>query len=270
MKVTWASFGLISGVLACGIYSTSVNAQVIPDATLKTTVLENGNNFTITEGNRVGNNLFHSFRQFSIPSKGSAFFNNTSDIQNIFSRVTGGSISNIDGLIQANGSANLFLLNPSGIIFGQNASLNIGGSFVGTTANSIKFADGVEFSATNPSAIPLLTISIPIGLQLGQNTGNITVQGTGHSITADFFAPADRRNNPIGLQVNAGNTLALIGSGVNLSGGIVTTNGGGHLEVGSVSDGLVRLNSTSMGLVADYSAIKQFQDINLGADLLVR
>ncbi|MEB3217877.1 MAG: filamentous hemagglutinin N-terminal domain-containing protein, partial [Nostocales cyanobacterium 94392] len=134
MKVSVAGFGLISGMLTCAIYSTSVNAQVVPDGTLKTTVSQSGNNFTITNGDRVGNNLFHSFSQFSVPSKGYAFFNNASDIQNIFSRVTGGSVSNIDGLIKANGSANLFLLNPSGIVFGKDASLNIGGSFVATTA----------------------------------------------------------------------------------------------------------------------------------------
>jgi filamentous hemagglutinin family protein len=137
MKVTFTGFGLISGMLACAVCSSSVNAQVIPDGTLKTTVSQSGNNFTITNGDRVGNNLFHSFSQFSIPSKGSAFFNNASDIQNIFSRVTGGSVSNIDGLIQANGSANLFLLNPSGIIFGPNAKLDISGSFVATGRGGI-------------------------------------------------------------------------------------------------------------------------------------
>jgi large exoprotein involved in heme utilization and adhesion len=69
------------------------------------------------------------------------------------------------------------LLNASGIIFGQNARFNIGGSFVGTTANSIKFADWTEFSAVNPSSPPLLRMSVPIGLQMGQNAAQIQVQG---------------------------------------------------------------------------------------------
>lgn len=137
MKVTF--LGLIGAIYISAICNSSVQAQVTPDGTLNTTV-SGSSSYTITNGSRVGNNLFHSFSQFSIPTNGSASFDNATDIQNIFSRVTGGNVSNINGSISANGNANLFLLNPAGIIFGANASLNIGGSFVGTTANSIKFA----------------------------------------------------------------------------------------------------------------------------------
>ncbi len=252
-----------------GLLSEAAIAQIIPDGTLSTRVTPSGQVFTIDDGTRSGNNLFHSFGQFSIPTGGAAFFNNAIEIQNIFSRVTGGAVSNIDGLIQANGNANLFLLNPNGILFGPNASLNIGGSFIGTTANSIKFADGVEFSAVNANGTPLLTISVPLGLQMGQNPGAITVQGSGHQMTSAGFAPLDRSNNPIGLQVETGNTLALIGGEVNFSGGIAAVNGGGHLEVGSVSNGQVRLNPTKQGWIGDYSAVQQFNDIHLAQQSLL-
>jgi filamentous hemagglutinin family protein len=261
MKVNFAGFGLISGILVYGIYSTSVNAQVIPDATLKTSVSQSGNNFTITNGDRVGNNLFHSFSQFSIPSQGSAFFNNASDIQNIFSRVTGSNISNIDGLIQANGSANLFLLNPNGIIFGQNAKLDIGGSFLGSTASNIKFADGVEFSATNPSATPLLTMSVPIGLQMGTNPGDIMVNGSGYSFSR-LSNSAVRITSTSNLQVKPGKTLALLGGNITMAGSRVSTNSG-IIELGSVSEGSIDFNSTVAGWEFGYKKASRFGDMKL-------
>ena len=92
-----------------GICLKSAMGQVTPDGTTNTRVDAEGNNFTIQQGDRSGNNLFHSFDDFSVPNGGSAFFDNANDIANIFSRVTGGNISSIDGLIRANGAANLFL-----------------------------------------------------------------------------------------------------------------------------------------------------------------
>ncbi|MEH1930757.1 S-layer family protein [Nostoc sp.] len=255
-------------------WSGSANAQVTSDGTTNTIVNPNGNNFTILNGIEKGNNLFHSFNNFSVPTGAWARFDliNTPNITTIFSRVTGGNVSNIDGLISTLNSSNpvsLFLMNPAGIVFGPNARLDIGGSFVGTTANSIKFSDEVEFSAVNPSASPLLTISVPIGLQLGQNPGGITVQGSGHRLIAGVYTPLDRSNNPIGLQVGVGNTLALIGGAVNFSGGIAAVNGGGHLEIGSVSDGQVRLNATEQGWVGDYSEVGQFKDIQIAQQSLL-
>ncbi|WP_055075518.1 filamentous hemagglutinin N-terminal domain-containing protein, partial [Pseudanabaena sp. 'Roaring Creek'] len=175
---------------------TNVNAQSVKaDGTLSTAVTSPDNlNFTITNGNQPSNgaNLFHSFSQFSVPTGGSATFNlvNTPNITTIFSRVTGGNVSNIDGLIQTTNSHNpvsLFLLNPNGIIFGANASLNIGGSFVGTTANSVKFIDGTEFSAVSTNNPPLLTISSPIGLNMRANAAPITIRSNLLTTGADLI-----------------------------------------------------------------------------------
>jgi filamentous hemagglutinin family protein len=270
MKITFSWFGLIGGMLTYAMCSSSVNAQVIPDGTLSTTVSQSGNNFTITNGDRVGNNLFHSFSQFSIPSKGSAFFNNTSDVQNIFSRVTGGSVSNIDGFIKANGNANLFLLNPSGIIFGANAKLNIGGSFIGTTAESIKFADGNEFSAINSQTKPLLSINIPIGLQMGNNPVPINVQGTGYKSTiTNLLSPIIRPLSPTELRVQSGKTLALVGGNLNLNGATLTAEQG-RIELGSLgSAGLVNLIPTTQGYTLGYSNGQSFGDIQLAQKSLI-
>ncbi len=170
------------GILLSGQPSLS---QISPDTTLpvNSIVTPNGTLFSITGGTQAGGNLFHSFNQFSVLTGQTAYFNNPLTIQNIISRVTGTGVSNIDGLIQANGTANLFLINPNGIIFGPNATLNIGGSFLATTAPALKFADGTIYSATTP-ANPLLTISLPIGVQWGTapaagitSQGNLSVDG---------------------------------------------------------------------------------------------
>ncbi|MBD2306480.1 S-layer family protein [Chroococcidiopsis sp. FACHB-1243] len=240
-------------------------AQVVTDASLpvNTTVTISGNTNVISGGTQARTNLFHSFDSFSIPTGGTAAFNNAVEIQNIFSRVTGESVSNIDGLIQANGAANLFLLNPNGIIFGQNARLDIGGSFVGTTASSIKFADGTEFSATTPQTAPLLTINVPVGLQFGQNPGSIGVQGRGHSLKRDSqFSPFIGAGNSLtGLRVKPEKTLALVGGKVTLEGGILTTPG--RIELGSVSAGQVNLNPVNDGWSLGYEAVQGFQSIQL-------
>lgn len=216
--------------------ASSVSAQIVPDATLpdRSAIDIEADVTRITGGTTDGSNLFHSFREFSVLTGGTAYFDNSPEIQTIFSRVTGSAISNIDGLIRANGSASLFLLNPNGIIFGPNAQLDIGGSFVATTANSIQFANGREFSAINPSAQPLLTLNVPIGLQMGSNPGLIRVEGQ---------IPPDGVADPVpSLQVLPGNTLALIGGEIQLDGAILQASGG-RVELGGLAgEGTIALN----------------------------
>ncbi|MGH2412552.1 MAG: filamentous hemagglutinin N-terminal domain-containing protein, partial [Microcystaceae cyanobacterium] len=134
----------------------------------------------IDGGARRGANLFHSFREFNIDEGRGAYFTNPAGIENILSRVTGANRSNILGKLGVLGNANLFLINPHGIIFGPNASLDVRGSFVASTANRFIFPDGNQFSATNPEAPPLLTINVvvPIGLQFeGDEPGTIVNAG---------------------------------------------------------------------------------------------
>jgi filamentous hemagglutinin family protein len=103
MKKNPASIPVISSVLLSVLLIPAIaNAQITSDGTFSTTVNSlDGRNFVIENGDRAGNNLFHSFREFSVPTNGSAIFNNTPNIENIFSRVTGASRSQIDGLIQS-------------------------------------------------------------------------------------------------------------------------------------------------------------------------
>ena len=243
------------------LYSISeiANAQVIPDGTVNTQVNQAGNVSEITGGETRDSNLFHSFQEFSVGTGNEAFFKNIDTIENIFSRVTGGNISNIDGLIRAN-SANLFLLNPAGIIFGPNARLDIGGSFIGTTADSILFSDGTEFSATDTQAQPTLTINAPIGLNFRDNPGEVV----NRSVVTD-----DTGENSIGLRVLTDETLALIGGNVLIEGGLLTTEGG-RIELGSVAENsTVSINPVEKGFDFGYEEVTNFQDISLSSDALV-
>ncbi|MEH1867456.1 MAG: filamentous hemagglutinin N-terminal domain-containing protein [Nostoc sp.] len=275
IKIEWgkaSNFLFKASILYYISFSNPTAAQIVPDTSLtnNSRVTNQGSIDIINEGTRAGTNLFHSFQDFSVSTGNTAFFNNAADITNIISRVTGKSVSNINGLIRANGIANLFLLNPNGIIFGSNAQLNIGGSFVATTANSIKFADGKQFFAQPNQKEPLLTISAPTGLVFRDNsTGTIQVLGGGHRITpnAGLF-PTIVNNNSTGLLVQPGKTLALIGSNVNLEGGIITTPGG-QSELGSVGSGFVDLKSNNQGWTFDYEGVRKFEDIQLSKQALI-
>ena len=239
-------------------------AQVVPDNTLGTQVTQTGTTFEINNGMRSGNNLFHSFSQFSVPTNGSAIFNNAPDVQNIFSRVTGSQLSNIDGILKSQGTANLFLMNPNGVVFGPNARLDLGGSFLGTTANSIKFEDGIEFNVMNTTPV-LLSVNLPIGLQMGTNPGAIQVQGNGYALgetDSIGFSPTIQ-TGPIALVGKPGTTFALVGQGIQFQGASVGLQGG-NLELGSVAGGSsIRLIPNVYGFSLDYAPDIKLSDITI-------
>lgn len=238
-------WGNLVSTLCFLLISKISTAQIVPDTTLtiNSRVTSPGNTSLIEGGSQVGNNLFHSFQEFSIPTGNTAFFNNSLDIQNIISRVTGNSASNIDGLIRANGTTNLFLLNPNGIIFGPNAQLNIGGNFLASTANSIQFADGTQFNTKPEQTAPLLTVSLPVGLQFSSNSQPITVQQSN-------------------LQVSPGKSLTLVGGEITLIGSNLTA------EQGKID--LASLISGEWSLVNNQAPItNQYADIQLSQQAVV-
>ncbi|MDY6938654.1 MAG: filamentous hemagglutinin N-terminal domain-containing protein [Cyanobacteriota bacterium] len=257
---------LCAAVFSLGLTASPTLAQITPDATLpnNSIVLPNGNIFTIDGGTQAGTNLFHSFEEFSIPTGNEAFFDNALTIDNIITRVTGGNLSDIDGLIRANGTANLFLINPNGIQFGPNARLDIGGSFLGSTADSLLFEDGSFYSAVEANAPPLLTVNVPVGLQMGTNPGDIQVNGGGHTLTSErpILSPIQRGESLSGLQVRPAQTLALVGGQIDLNGGVLLADSG-RIELGSIDSGVVRLDAATQGWELNYEEVQGFRDIHL-------
>ena len=256
---------LLSIQVVVGVISTAspVAAQIVPDATLpqNAIVTPNGSTFAIDGGTSAGTNLFHSFSEFSVPTGTEAFFNNGATIDNIITRVTGSNISSIDGLIRANGSANLFFLNPNGIVFGSNSSLDIGGSFMSSTAESLHFADGVIFSAIAPTPDPILTISMPVGLQFGRTPSAIVNRSQATTLTpfpGDLPLPIDT-----GLEVASGQTLALVGGDIVLENGNLTALQG---EIHLMSIGhseLVTFSWSPVRLVFNTDDIETFGNIDI-------
>ncbi|MEM8613624.1 MAG: CHAT domain-containing protein [Cyanobacteria bacterium P01_H01_bin.105] len=125
------------------LVTPSALAQSITPADTATSVQQTGNQYQI-DGGRLSDDsttLFHSFEQFGLLSKESARFSNPITVENIIGQVISGDASMIDGLLAVDGDANLYLLNPAGIFFGENTQLNLGGSFSASTATGLTFGD---------------------------------------------------------------------------------------------------------------------------------
>ena len=175
--------------------ANQAQAQITPDATLpqgETSQLDlgsgevNGKIVDLIKGGAIRDiNLFHSFVEFNIDKGQRVYFANPAGIQNILSRVTGANPSNILGTLGVDGGANLFLINPKGIFFGDKAKLDVSGSFVGTTADGIGFGNRGVFSASNPEPpSPLLTVN-PNVFFFNQIPGKITSQAKLEKLAVD-------------------------------------------------------------------------------------
>lgn len=207
------------------------------------------------EGGAIrGSNLFHSFRDFNIAEGQSLYFQSSVGVENIITRVTGDSFSYIDGTLGVlGGNSDVFLLNPNGILFGPNARLDIGGSFVATTAPTVQFGTEGFFSSTLPDSPPLLSVD-PSAFFFNQvSPAAIINQST-------VLLSSGRR----GLEVPDNENLLLLGGDINLIAGGVNASGG-RVELGAVSGmGIVELSpDDSSNLRLSYPANLARADISL-------
>lgn len=252
------------------LFSTKVKAQLTPDNTLgeerSTVNTVNDLDDHINNGAIRGTNLFHSFAEFNVNEGRSVFFSPSDDIQNILTRVTGSNISNIFGKLGVLGEANLFLINPNGIIFGENASLDLGGSFVSTTADALQFKEQGFFSATDPEVPPLLTVQ-PSAFLFNQVNANPIENNSTATAGIDPVG-----NDTSGLRVPDGSSLLLIGGDLILNGGNLQARGG-RIELGGLKgEGIIELDiqNEKFSLIFPDNATLSNISLMQGAEVNVR
>lgn len=206
------------------------NAEIATDGSLGSATSLTGPDFAITSdlGQQMGGNLFHSFQVFNINTGETATFSGPASVANILGRVTGGSVSNVDGAINSSiQGANLYLINPSGVIFGENATLNVSGSFHVSTANYLVLSDGGRFDATTPGN-SVLTSAPPSAFGfLGDNPASITQDGL--------------------LEVPEGQSLSVVGGDLTITDGFLYAPAGEIMIASVATAGEVVLSEPDLG-----------------------
>jgi len=199
-------------------------------------------------GQTRGNNLFHSFSAFNLNSNESANFSGPSNISNIFGRVTGSNFSSIDGTLSSDISgANLWLINPNGIVFGSNARIDVSGSFHATTADYIQFDNDERFYSAQDATDSILSVANPSAF------GFTREQPVGIVAEGSVF------------EMQAGQTFSLVSGPITLT-DVTLRASAGRINLATVgSPGTVTINpsptSTESGL--SLSEGTQRESINL-------
>jgi filamentous hemagglutinin family protein len=200
----------LDALAAAALIPGAALADVATDGTLGRKVRLTGRQVEVGAdlGRVRGGNLFHSFGRFDVPGEGRVTFTGPAGLDNVVARVTGGEPSSIDGTLASRvPGADLYLVNPSGILFGPGARLDVPGSFHASTADELRLQDGTVFSASDPGRGGLSVARPEAFGFLGGRPGAVTLdRGT--------------------LEVLAGQALSLVGGNVEVAGGGLRAPGG--------------------------------------------
>ncbi len=218
---------LILSVLA--LSNGVARAQIITDGSVGPVVSLTGQQVEIGGelGAVRGTNLFHSFEEFNIATGQTATFTGPQSIARVINRVTGGDVSNIDGTLRAEvGRDGFWFINPAGIMFGPEASIDVPASFHVSTADEVRFEDGSRFSAAAPNTSSLTVASPEAFGFLGASPGDIRIDGSL-------------------LEVAPEQTLAVVGGDIAIHNGNLMAPGGHVTLASSQSSGAIRITSDS-------------------------
>ncbi|MFK5971165.1 MAG: filamentous hemagglutinin N-terminal domain-containing protein [Candidatus Marithrix sp.] len=239
-------------IISLFFYNIS-QADITLDGTLGPKIALEGPNYAINAdlGQQHGNNLFHSFTEFNVNTNEIATFSGPDNINNIISRVTGGNFSNIDGTISSTTpNADMYLINPAGIVFGKNASLDILGSFHASTANILRLQDGGEFNATNPNS-SILTIAPISSFGFLSGSSAITIQNSK-------------------LSVPKTKTLSIMGQDIKINNSSIKANAG-HINIASISQGNIDTDNWLLsGTTSDLSITNTSVSASNGGNIFIR
>jgi filamentous hemagglutinin family protein len=282
-------FWLCGGIISCSwIFPNLVKSQVVPDKTTSTNVVGDClAKCDITGGIQAESNLFHSFQEFNI-GKGESLYFDDPGVANIFTRVTGNNSTEIFGTLGVTGNANLWLLNPQGILFGNGATLDLNGSLIVTTADEIIFGDRGIFTA-NPDTgenLPLLTVnpSAFFYQQMGQNNP-IIIQETLLTLPDEeslvLLGAQNTESNPgilmqnAEIEVNQGNVQigAVAAEGTieidsdfklqfpnNITKGDITLDRDSHIHSTGVKNGEIAIDAAILNITRN----SHIESVNLG------
>lgn len=219
-----------------------------------------GPNFMIQSsfGKQVGGNLFQSFSQFNLNSTQSATFCGPNNVNNILARVTSGSSSSIDGTINSSiPGANLFLLNPAGVMFGQHAQVNVSGSFAVSTANYLKLADGGKFNTSLGGGDVLTSAPVSAFGFLNQTPARVSITGSNTIDSDGFIVPG------LGLNVAPQKSFSVVAGDIGINAGYITGQGSRVNLLSVKSAGEAVLDATNINSTVDVAQFTAMGDINL-------
>jgi filamentous hemagglutinin family protein len=235
-------------------------AQIIPDATLgneNSTVtpgaMVRGGEADLIDGGAIrGSNLFHSFQEFNVGEGQRVYFANPDGIDSILSRITGGNPSNIFGTLGVDGTADLFLLNPNGIVFGESALLDLQGALILSTASHIQLGEDGRFSATNPASDNLIELDPSVFW------------------FNDLIQPGAINITGVNLQMPAGEALSLIGGEVRIDGAQINAQGGRVNIAALAAEGNVQLDALNSSLTVEDTFERSDVSLENGSEIDVQ